>query len=77
MATKAEREARAWARFCELVAPSERPAVLTAMRGWVADCAWADSFDVAEETTDAELVRGVQLHFMGGIAGFLQSEVTS
>jgi len=34
-------------------------------RGWIADCCWADDFDVSE-LTDAQVKSGIQRHYDGG-----------
>ena len=45
------------------------PALITEMRGWVADCEWADVGDVAE-VSDVQVIRGVARHYVGGIEAF-------
>lgn len=47
------------------------PAEIREMRGWLADCEWAD-MDVGSiaELTDTVVLRGVARHYEGGIAEF-------
>ena len=45
---------------------------IKAMRDWVSDCVWAEDCETVE-FTDAEILRGVNRHFDGGIPAFLQS----
>jgi len=42
-----------------------------AARDWIADCGWADlDTDGAAELTDAEVLRGVERHYEGGLRAF-------
>lgn len=45
---------------------------MAAMRFWIADCPWValDSDDVAD-LPHAEVVRGIDEHYEGGVRGFL------
>lgn len=45
----------------------ETAAELAAMRAWVADCEWADE---TEDLSDAEIARGIEHHYGGGLAAF-------
>lgn len=48
------------------------PTVIAEMRNWISDCTWAeDSFD-AEELTDLQCIQGVERHYEGGLAEFLE-----
>lgn len=46
------------------------PALIAEMRGWVADCVWADVDDVAE-LSDVQVIRGVARWYVGGVGGFV------
>jgi hypothetical protein len=48
------------------------PAVLTAARGWIADCAWGDlsETDDVADLTDLQVVAGIEQHYDGGWAQF-------
>lgn len=48
------------------------PEIINAMRDWAGDCEWLDGDDL-DEMTDAQIVRGVEKHFAGGVEGFLQT----
>lgn len=49
-------------------------AALDAARDWVKDCTWADAEDDSDidDMTAEQITRGVQRHYDGGIAQFLQ-----
>ena len=62
---------------CYLVTILERqfnvnPQVLRQMRDWVSECVWSEDCETAE-FTDAEILRGVNRHFDGGIAEFFNT----
>ena len=40
-------------------------------RDWIADCTWADDFDPYELTPE-QVKRGIQRHYDGGWAAFVQ-----
>jgi hypothetical protein len=44
--------------------------VLDAMHGWATDCEWLDA-DTLDELTPAQLVRGIDRHYDGGVNGFV------
>jgi hypothetical protein len=50
---------------------------IDAMREWVSDCQWTESFygddDWVDELSDMEIVRGVNRTYDGGIKNFLRS----
>jgi hypothetical protein len=39
-------------------------------RGWVADCEWADDFEV-DELTAEQIKRGIERHYDGGWRAFV------
>ena len=45
--------------------------MLRAMREWAADCSWLDA-DELDDYTDAQILRGVDRHYAGGVAQFCQ-----
>jgi hypothetical protein len=49
------------------------PACLVeAMRAWALECDWLESREELEELSPAELLRGVEAHYAGGVAGFVR-----
>ena len=55
------------------MAPLTLPQVAEA-KEWIADCEWGDlDPDDALELTYAQIIRGLQRHFDGGIHGYLVS----
>lgn len=45
---------------------------ITEARNWLADCVWADmDADDFAELTDAQILRGVERHYDGGVNAFL------
>jgi hypothetical protein len=47
--------------------------LIPAMRCWVSDCVWADvTEDDIPTLTDTQILRGVQHHYVGGIAQFVR-----
>ena len=47
------------------------PEIIAAMREWVSDCTWAD-VESADDLTDAQIIRGVQAHYVGGVDAFIR-----
>ncbi len=48
--------------------------VIKEMRAWVRDCEWGDldpDGDVIDALTQTEIIRGVELHYDGGVDGFI------
>ena len=45
--------------------------LMTEARGWIADCEWADDFDV-DALTAEQIRRGIDRHYDGGWAGFVR-----
>ena len=43
------------------------------MRDWVNDCQWQEDTDndFIDELTDIEILKGVNLHYEGGLASFI------
>lgn len=48
------------------------PDLIRAARAWVADCSWAElnSDEDVADLSDAEIIRGIQRHYAGGLAQF-------
>jgi len=45
---------------------------IQAMRDWLADCVWQDA-DTIAELPNAAILRAVERHYDGGLAGFRAS----
>lgn len=45
--------------------------IIREMRSWIDDCQWNDC-DVETELTDWEILKGVDKHYYGGLAAFVQ-----
>jgi hypothetical protein len=44
--------------------------MISEARGWVADCEWADDFEV-DELTAEQIKRGIERHYDGGWRAFV------
>lgn len=42
------------------------------MREWALDCAWSEEPEDIERMTDAQVIRGVQRNYDGGLAQFVR-----
>lgn len=52
--------------------PPYGPETVTAARGWLSDCSWADADqDVIAALTDACVMGAVARHYEGGTAAFI------
>lgn len=49
------------------------PAQVAEARGWVADCMWREEPEDLDELTDAQVVRGVDRHFDGGMTELVRN----
>jgi len=48
------------------------PSHIAQMRNWALDCEWLDSDDISD-MTPAQIIRGVNRHFDGGLTAFLST----
>lgn len=55
------------------------PATREAIIDWVLDCQWQDEPDreYLESMSDAQLIRGINRHYAGGINQFLEDSCAS
>lgn len=52
--------------------PAWSPAEIAAAREWVSDCQWAEHPEQVAALPDPAIVRGVERHYDGGMAGLVR-----